>query len=77
MPEPGELALGKMPGIPLQKPDCLLIGKLILQISGDFLVSQTLHGNVASGDSLGQEPLHLVYEAFLHHLVNAGFNTFI
>ena len=68
--EPGELSLGKMPGLPLDQTHGLLKGKLPVKIPEKLFVAEPLHGDHAFVISHCPQLFDLVKQALLEHLIH-------
>ena len=76
-PEPGELALGKAAGIPLDQADSLLHGILAVQRAQDLSVTYALHGDILRSQSLFLQALHFFNKSLFHHPVHPGIDPFV
>ena len=73
--EPRELAFGKAPRPGLDAGCGVIEGHLSLEIQGQFLIADGLHGLTARRDALVQQVPHFINPAGGNHGVDALFNA--
>ena len=69
-PQPGQLALGVLPGTELHQFNGLRLCQSAVQHPQKLLVADGLHGGGIPGQSHGQQGTNLVQQPLLHHLVH-------
>src|SRR3972149_11915600 len=73
--EPGELALGVMPGVPLYKPCRRFERNLPGEVRRNLLVPQGAHGLQPGGVPGRNQPPCLLYKPFFEHALDPSVNV--